>query len=178
VAAAGERLLDRVLCVLGAVLFAQAPEFMQQYLQRLGGRLDEARRLLGQLGEVASRSGLTVDQLASQASSNPDPALARLGDVVGAASGRVASLASAQEALAHASALTRPFQFLAHFDPSIAGATLGDFRPAVPTTLEGLIYALIGTAAFLAAYHLGVKTLIRRLGWPRLKPETSMKAET
>ena len=32
----GEKLLDRALCVAGAVIFSQAPEFMQQYLQRLG----------------------------------------------------------------------------------------------------------------------------------------------
>ena len=32
---AGSKLIDRVLCVAGAVLFSQLPEFFQQYLQRL-----------------------------------------------------------------------------------------------------------------------------------------------
>lgn len=41
---AGDTLIDRLFCVFGAVLFCQLPEFIQQYLQRLGGRLDEARR--------------------------------------------------------------------------------------------------------------------------------------
>jgi hypothetical protein len=35
----GETLLDRVLCVAGAITLSQAPEFFQQYLQRLGGHL-------------------------------------------------------------------------------------------------------------------------------------------
>ena len=35
---AGDGLLDRALCVAGTVLFSQIPEFMQQYLQRLGGQ--------------------------------------------------------------------------------------------------------------------------------------------
>ena len=39
---AGDSLIDRLLCVAGAVLCSQLPEFIQQYLQRLGGHLDEA----------------------------------------------------------------------------------------------------------------------------------------
>ena len=36
--------LDRVFSILGAAAFSQVPEFIQQYLQRLGGHLDEAKR--------------------------------------------------------------------------------------------------------------------------------------
>jgi nucleoside diphosphate kinase len=56
----GETLLDRVLCVAGAITLSQAPEFFQQYLQRLGGHLDEARRVLASFEAVAreSRRGL------------------------------------------------------------------------------------------------------------------------
>jgi len=39
----------------GAVLLAQAPEFLQQYLQRLGGHLDEARRMVEQAPQLAAR---------------------------------------------------------------------------------------------------------------------------
>jgi len=59
--AGGEGLLDRLLCVVGAVLFSQLPEFIQQYLQRLGGHLDEARRQLEQFRAVAAQSDLTLD---------------------------------------------------------------------------------------------------------------------
>ena len=59
----GETLLDRVLCVLGAVGVSQAPEFFQQYLQRLGGHLDEARRQLASFEAVAKQSGITLQQL-------------------------------------------------------------------------------------------------------------------
>lgn len=160
---AGEKLLDRLLCVVGAVLFAQAPEFMQQYLQRLGGRLDEARRQLEQLNDVAVRSGLTLDQLVADTSASSDPAVVGLGGVVRAASGRVEALAAADAAIRHASLFARPWVFLRHFDPSIARATLAIFRPAVPTTLEGLLYAFVGMAVLLAAYHGGVKYPLRRV---------------
>jgi hypothetical protein len=160
--AAAERLLDRVLCVAGAVLFAQAPEFIQQYLQRLGGRLDEARRQLEQLRDAASRSGLTVDQLAASAASSPEPGVASLGGVIRSASERVDALAAAQNAIGGASAFTRPFAFIRHFDPATARATLSIFRPAVPTTLEGFAYAAAGMVILLSAYHFGVRYPIRK----------------
>ena len=41
--------------ILGAALFSQLPEFFQQYLQRLGGHLDEARRLQESTPALAGR---------------------------------------------------------------------------------------------------------------------------
>jgi len=160
--AAGERMLDRLLCVLGAVAFSQIPEFMQQYLQRLGGHLDEARRQLDQLQAAAARSGLTLDQLTAHTAAATDPAVARLGGVLREAAARVDGLAAAESAIRHASVLARPFVFLGHLDPGIARATWSIFKPAVPTTAEGLVYALMGVLAILGTYHLGVRQPIRR----------------
>lgn len=154
---AADGLLDRVLCVAGAVLFSQAPEFMQQYLQRLGGHLDEARFQLAQFQRAAAQSGLTLERLISQTTANSDPAVARLGGVMTDAVQRADALAQAQDAILHASLWTRPFVFLRHMDSDIARATWTIFRPAVPTTAEGLVYALVGVAVLLGLYHLGVK---------------------
>ena len=99
----GDGLLDRVLCVLGTVAFSQVPEFMQQYLQRLGGHLDEARRQLAQFRQVAEQSGLTLDRLITQTGTNSDPAVAKLGGVMTEAVTRVEELQSAQVALQSAS---------------------------------------------------------------------------
>jgi hypothetical protein len=44
-----------IWCCAVAAVFCQAPEFLQQYLQRLGGHLDEVRRLDRQLPQVAER---------------------------------------------------------------------------------------------------------------------------
>ena len=160
---AGEGLLDRALCVLGAVIFSQAPEFMQQYLQRLGGHLDEARRQLRQFRHAAEQSGLTLDRFITQTSANSDTAVAKLGGVMSDAVTRVDRLQSAQSALLDASLWTRPFVFLRHIASSIAHATWTIFKPAVPTTVEGLVYALCGMLEFIGIYHLGVKAPIVRL---------------
>ncbi len=157
-----ERLLDRVLCVLGAVIFSQLPEFMQQYLQRLEGHLDEARLQLERFREAASQSGMTLDQLVAGSGQNPDPSMGRLGGVVRSLIARVDDLASADAAFRHASMWSRPFVFAAHLDPGIAKATWVIFRPAVPTTLEGLLYAGVGMVVILSTYHLCVRGPVAR----------------
>ncbi|MFA6960494.1 MAG: DUF2937 family protein [Opitutaceae bacterium] len=150
---AGEGLLDRVLCLLGAVTFCQLPEFIQQYLQRLGGRLDEARLQLAKFEEIARQSHLTLQQFIERTSANADTVVAKLGGVMQDTSDRVAALTRAMDAIQHASLWEKPFVFFAHIDPSIANATLDIYRPAVPTTAEGLIYAAAGMLAILGTYH-------------------------
>ncbi len=162
VISSGEGLFDRLLCVLGAVTFSQVPEFMQQYLQRLGGHLDEARRQLDQLRAAAARSGLTLEQLTAHTSAADDPAVARLGGVLRDAAGRVDALAAAENAIRHASMLARPFVFIERLDPGIARATWSIFKPALPTTAEGLVYAFAGILVFLSVYHFGVRRPVAR----------------
>jgi hypothetical protein len=159
----GEKLLDRALCVAGTVLFSQAPEFMQQYLQRLGGHLEEARRQLAQFKNVAAQSGLSLDQFIAQTNANTDAAVAKLGDVMSDTGARVAHLETAQAAISQASPLMRPFAFLRHVDAEIANATWSIYKPAVPTTLEGLLYALLGMAVLLALYHGLIKVPLTRV---------------
>jgi hypothetical protein len=166
-------LLDRVLCVLGALCFSQAPEFMQQYLQRLGGHLDEARRQLGVFENTAAQSGLSLQQFIQQTGANTDPAVARLGGVMNDAAERVSSLQSAHDALLHSALWERPFIFMRHLDVEIARATGAIFKPAVPTTTEGIAYALTGMLVALALYHLVVKRLVSLVKAPRAPARAS-----
>ena len=160
---AGDGVLDRALCVLGTIAFSQIPEFMQQYLQRLGGHLDEARRQLAQFRHTAEQSGLTLDHFIKQTGANSDAAVAKLGGVMTDAVARVDELQAAQTAIQNASLWERPFVFLRNYDPSIGHAAWAIFKPAVPTTVEGLVYALAGMLFLLTFYHAGVKYPIRRV---------------
>jgi len=168
-------LIDRLLCVLGVLVFSQGPEFIQQYLQRLGGHLDEARRQLAQFRDVAAQSGLTLDRLIAQTSANADTAVANLGGVMSASVERVAELESAQAAIQNASIWSKPFVFLRHVDPSIAQATWDIYRPAVPTTAEGIVYALLGMFVFLSLYHGLIRFPITRAA--RLRRASSPLAD-
>lgn len=160
---AGETLIDRILCVTGAVLFSQAPEFMQQYLQRLGGHLAEARRQLAQFEEIARQAGRTVQELATQYAANTDPSVVGMGRLIGETEMRVTALSASEAALRSASALERPFVFLRQLDWEIARGTSGVFKPAVPTTLEGALYAITGVIVILLLYHGLLAPLVRRI---------------
>lgn len=46
-------LFDRILFTVSFILGVQAPEFMQQYIQRLSGHLDEAKHQLQQFQLIA-----------------------------------------------------------------------------------------------------------------------------
>lgn len=168
-----DSLLDRILCVIGAVLFSQGPEFMQQYLQRLGGHLDEARRQLAVFQGTAGQAGLSLDQFIAKTGANSDPAVARLGGVMTDAAERVASLQSAHDALLQAALWERPFVFFRHLDIAIARATGAVYQPAVPTTVEGLFYALAGMLFILALYHLGLKRLLGLFARPAVPAKAS-----
>ncbi len=163
----GDGVLDRVLCVLGTIAFSQIPEFMQQYLQRLGGHLDEARRQLAQFQHVAEQSGLTLDRLIAQTSANADPAVAKLSGVMTEAVARVDALQSAQAAIQNASLWERPFVFMRNVDVEIARATANIFKPAVPTTIEGLVYAVAGMLVLLTIYHAGIRYPLSRVAHRR-----------
>ncbi len=164
-------LIDRLLCVLGAVLLSQGPEFMQQYLQRLGGHLAEARRQVVSYQDAAAHAGVPLEEFIAQTRANPDVGVSHLGGVMSSSIERVATLQAAHDALLAASPWTRPFIFLRHFDFEIARGTWTIYKPAVPVTLEGLLYALAGMLLFLVFYHVAVKrvpALLTRK--PRPKP--------
>ena len=175
--AAGEGYLDRLLCVVGAILFSQLPEFIQQYLQRLGGHLDEARHQLEQFRAAAAKSNLSLDEFITRTLGSAEPAVARLGGVMRETVARVDELAAAEAAIRQASLFTRPFVFLRHLDFSITRATWSVFRPAVPTTLEGLVYAALGVLLALAFYHGAVKAPVRR-ALRRRAEQRALAAET
>jgi hypothetical protein len=146
---------------------------MQQYLQRVGGQLDEARRQLEIWRQVAREFGLSLEALIARYGANGDPAVARAGGVVRDLAGRVEELSATEAALRNASPWLRPWVLLRHLDLGTAHATWAVFHPAVPTTLEGLGYAAAGLALALAAYHGVMRPLLRRPAGTPAAPATA-----
>jgi len=157
----GETLMDRVLCVAGAAGLSQAPEFFQQYLQRLGGHLDEARLQLAGFEAVAKASGLTLAELIEVTRTQTAVPVSKLGGLIATTQTRAAELEAAERALHEAAAWERPFVFLAHMDGDIAVRTWEVFKPAVPVTAEGLTYAAAGMVLALALYQAAVVWPVR-----------------
>lgn len=172
----GDGFLDRVLCVFGALAFAQTPEFIQQYLQRLGGHVDEARRQVEQFRHTAEQSGVTLDRLITQTSAVSDPAVAKLGGVMTDATVRLQSLESSQAAITHASSFERPLVFIHNMDTDIARSTWSAFRPALPASFEGIAYGIIGLVLIVAIYHLFVRVPVATgyRAWKRRRVERTI----
>jgi len=160
------RLLNGLAAILGATSFTQFPAFYQQYLQRLGGRLDQARLEIDRLLRDARGAGQTLEQHieALMASGTEEARLAgqreleRL-DAAGA-------LKNAYDALSQAGPAGRPFAFAEHFDPLVAQEALNAFQPAIPTTPEALVYGGTGMLVallLLAGCQACGRGLVRRV---------------
>jgi hypothetical protein len=124
-----DSLAGAVIAAVGALACAQLPVFVQQYLQRLGGHVDEARQQLELLNGDAPLPGL--DAAGRQA----------LQTVL---QGRLAELTHQLTALEGAAPVLRPLEFLGGFDSAIAAATFDRFVPALPLDTAGLVYAVSG----------------------------------
>ena len=133
-----DALLGTIVAAVAGICFAQLPAFIQQYLQRLGGHVDEAQMSLSQI--LAGAHARTLDA----------PTLEVLTVSLEA---RVTALAAGEQAISGASASVRPFVFVREFNLDIAMATLRTFEPAVPLSIAGLIYALAGIVAGWVLYE-------------------------
>ena len=134
-----DALLGTFLAAVAGVAFAQLPAFIQQYLQRLGGHVDEAQLSLVQI--TTNASVRTLDAPARQV-------------LTVSLEQRVSALESGEQAISGASASVRPFIFMRELDTDIAMATLRAFEPAVPLSSAGLIYGLAGIGAGWLLYEL------------------------
>ncbi|GJE38329.1 DUF2937 family protein [Methylobacterium persicinum] len=144
------RTLGLALGLLGGAIAAQAPEFAQQYAQRLGGAVDELRRQIDTLESDARANGTTRDNAVERLRTSPDGLVARRGEAAQADIARLARLSAQRQALTEAtSPLGRTVAVIRNPDTAIAQATLHDYQPAVPTTADGITAGLVG---FLAAW--------------------------
>lgn len=161
-----DTLLDRLSAVVGAFLFAQAPEFFQQYLQRLGGHVDELKKQMVQLSYFSSKSGKSLQEYIHKFIHHSDSDVVEQGKFMQALWSRYDHLRKGWEALSDASLFTRPFKYLWYGDTEIISATYATYKPAVAFTYEGLFYAFLGAFIGYGCYN-GLKlflTFIYRKG--------------
>ena len=145
------RLPQGLSATLGGLATSQFPAFFDQYVQSLGGRLDQARVHAARIAETARDQGLSLEAYIRRFADNADPAVQAQAEVMASALADETRLSSAFAVLTQAPAGSRPFVLLRHLDADIAAATADRFMPAAPLGLEGLLYAGIGALLGLAA---------------------------
>lgn len=138
------RVLTLVAGLSGAVGASQAPELMQQYDQRLGGAVQELSAVIEDFNADAAREGLTLDMALARYKASSDSFLQRRGVSMERAFNRHSRISAHERALAEASAFKRPALLWQYRDRALFKGALKDYRPAVPATIEGAIYAFIG----------------------------------
>ncbi|HTJ58121.1 MAG TPA: DUF2937 family protein [Devosiaceae bacterium] len=154
--------------VLGVAL-SQFPEYAQQYTQRLGGAVDELRVIATDFDAAARNAGLSRDQALDRYEHSSDAFLAGRGTSMSETFARYAQLNTTLETLRGADAMHRLRLMPYYFDTDIGRRTLDDFKPAVPVTAEGFLYA---GAGFVLGYILtsvlySLLTLPFRIWWDR-----------
>lgn len=153
------RLFYSLFAAAGGAGFSQFPEYLAHYLQRLGGRIDQAKVRVEEIEQDAAEKGMTVpDYIESFTASN---AHSLEGSRMQESYFQLADMEAAYQALSTAGTLQRPLAFAKHFDSGLVGATLGDFAPAVPLTSEGLVYGAVGAVAGLFLCS-GSRRILRR----------------
>lgn len=138
------RLMDRIFAVIGALIFAQAPLFMQEYTQQLLGRESELRLQVDAMRQTATLSGKTLEILIQKFLQNPDKDIVYQGEMLLSLTKRWESLSKALTSIQQSSAWRRPFVFLFYLDTQTFTSTYHHFKIGLPLSLEGGSYALLG----------------------------------
>jgi hypothetical protein len=137
--------MRRVVASIGGlalgVALSQFPEYAQQYTQRLGGAVDELRVVTEKFDRDAQDAGLDRQQALTRFETSPDQFLAGRGTSEAANFARYEQLSTTLARIQNANAVER-FQMLpAYFDTDIGRRTLENYLPALPVTVEGILYA-------------------------------------
>jgi len=146
--------------IAGGAAFSQFPEYYAHYVQRLGGRIDQARLRAQEIREDAAEKGLSVEDYVETFLESRPHALE--GERMAESIFQLDRMEAAYQALRNATTLERPLAFAEHLDTGLLEATLGDFAPALPLTPEGLAYAAAGGLAGLITCFGGRRVVRRR----------------
>ena len=132
-----------------ALVLSQFPEYAQQYTQRLGGAVDELRVITTEFDRAAEAGGLDRQAALERYNASNDDFLAGRGNSMTATFQRYDQLSTTLARIQTADAIERLQSLPAYLDTDIGRRTLESYKPAVPVTMEGILYA---GAGFILGY--------------------------
>jgi len=156
------RRLAVAIGLLFALIGTQGPEFSQQYRQRLGGALDELKRIVSTFNAEAAKQSVTPVEAIARLEGNPDPLAQARGAAIEADIARRDKLQGALDAMQGAGPVQRLTAMAADFDPVIADDTFQNFEPAVPVTSEALLVGALALVIGWGGTHVCAWPIRRR----------------
>jgi hypothetical protein len=143
-------LLDRLVLLAGTIAGGCVPGFIQQYRQRVGGRLDQVQLDLAPFRQIAERfHDGDMNRLVQHHLASTDPSFHAEGQALQAMLDSFARLSAMAEGLS-GSLWAQIGYLLRHFDADIGAATWRDHVPVFSMNPDGLVVACtIGVALWL-----------------------------
>ena len=148
--------------LLVAVCASQLPEYLQQYRQRLGGAVEELKRIVAQFDVEAEAQKLTREQGISRLRDNPDPLVQARGTDMQTDVDRERRLEAQQQAFADAGPISQYWVLIERLDPTLASQAYAIYQPAVPLTPSGFMTGAVGLVAGWAGTHAVARPFRRR----------------
>lgn len=133
---------------------SQAPEYVQQYRQRLGGAIDELTAAVVAFDADSRAEGMTHDQGVARLEASPDIFVRQRGERMQEETERLARLRRQAARLQGDLPLTQVFGMALDLDPKVARGAFDDFKPALPMTADGALSAAIGFLGALLGLRL------------------------
>jgi hypothetical protein len=168
-------LLDRIFVVAGAFLGSQIPAFLQQYMQRLAGHVEELNHQIAELQKIASYSGKSLDTYIQKFLASSDPDFFLQGEFMQTTVLRLQTLSQTLHDLKLSSIFMRPYIFLKEIQYPIAHSTYNDFQPSLNLNIESLSYTVLGIllgyvfyqtlAKLISACATQISSLFYKLKW-------------
>jgi Protein of unknown function (DUF2937) len=140
--------MRRIFGVIGGIILglilSQFPEYAQQYTQRLGGAVDELRIITEDFDRGASESGISREEAFARYQATHDNFLAGRGGSMEDTFSRYDQLRTTLGELETADPVKRFSLLPKYLDTEVGQRTLAAFKPGIPVTSEGFIYAGAG----------------------------------
>ena len=146
-------LLKNIAALGVGITLSQFPEYSQQYVQRLGGAVDELTKVVGDFDRTARRSDQTREE--ALASMTGTEFLEGRRDDMENTIARQERLSASYADLKDAGAFTRLSQIYRFADPQLSQRAFEDYQPAVPITVESaglLVGGYMGLYAILSGF--------------------------
>jgi hypothetical protein len=140
-----------------AILIGQAPEFAQQYAQRIGGAIEELQRIVDHFDDDSRRSGYDRQGALALMGRNSEQLVRDQGTRMSETIDRLARLREQQIAMNQRGAFTRVTALATSADREIAARTWRDFEFALPLSMDAILFTLLG---FIASLGLSWATAV------------------
>ena len=138
------RAIHFLFALICAVLLSQAPSFYQQYLQRLGGAVDELTIQVEALDGRASEAGMARYEYIRHFQANEDTIIQGEGDGMVALVSRQVMLKDWLVRLEQVPWYMILIELAFHLDPEIAENTAKSFEPSIPLSISGAAHTFLG----------------------------------